>query len=131
LIHEIKEYTFDNVISEKQKRDICPFIKRYSNFDNEFDDIIPVDKDKEEYTEILWKIFSFELQFEVTGIVLAGFNLKSHYPSFFEMELYFNDDGKIIYEIVDSAINSKKPIIKVLAINKEAYTFITGLMMNL
>lgn len=126
MILEINEDTFDDVISERQKKDICPFIKRYSNFHNEFEDIIPDEKDKEEYTEILWKIFSFELQFEVTGIVLAGFDLKSHYPSFFEMELYFNDNGKIIYEIVDSTVNSKKPIIKVLAINEEAYTFITG-----
>lgn len=126
LILEINNDSFDNVICQKQRKDICPFIKRYSNFDCEFNDIIPDDKDKKKYTEILWKIFSFELLFEVTGIVISGFDLKSHYPSFFEIELYYNDNGKIIYEIIDSVINTEKPIIKVFAINHEAYTFITG-----
>ena len=101
LILEINNDSFDNVICQKQRKDICPFIKRYSNFDCEFNDIIPDDKDKKKYTEILWKIFSFELLFEVTGIVISGFDLKSHYPSFFEIELYYNDNGKIIYEIID------------------------------
>ena len=126
LILEIEEEGFDNVISGKQRKKICPFIEKYSNYDEEFDDILPDDVDKEQYKKILWEMFSFELQFEVTGIVLAGFNLKSHYPSFFEIEIYFNDNGKIVYEIVDSVINSKEPIIKVFAINEEAYTFITG-----
>jgi hypothetical protein len=123
---DIFQYGFDNVIEDRKRKEICPFIKKYSNFDDEFGDIIPENHDKWEYTQIIWEIFSFELQYKSTGIVLAGFNLKSHYPSFFEIELYFNDDGKIIYEILDHAIDSKEPIIKVFAINEEAYTFITG-----
>ena len=126
LISEIDEFGFFNIIEERRKKDICPFIKEYSDYDNEFDDIIPEDADKDEYLEILWQIFSFDLQNDVTGIVLAGFDLKNHYPSFFEIEIYFNNNGKMIYEIVDSAANSKKPIVKVFAINEEAYTFITG-----
>lgn len=126
LISEIDEFGFFNIIDERRKKDICPFIKEYSNYDNEFDDIIPEDADKDECLEILWQIFSFDLQNDVTGIVLAGFDLKNHYPSFFEIEIYFNNNGKMIYEIVDSAANSKKPIVKVFAINEEAYTFITG-----
>ena len=73
-------------------------------------------KTKRKYTEILWKIFSFELLFEVTGIVISGFDLKSHYPSFFEIELYYNDNGKIIYEIIDSVINTEKPILNLLVV---------------
>ena len=126
LISEIDEFGFFNIIDERRKKDMCPFIKEYSNYDNEFDDIIPEDADKDECLEILWQIFSFDLQNDVTGIVLAGFDLKNHYPSFFEIEIYFNNNGKMIYEIVDSAANSKKPIVKVFAINEEAYTFITG-----
>jgi hypothetical protein len=126
LILEITQTGFDNVLLEKQRKVIFPFFKKYSNYHDEFSDIIPNDKDNGEYTKILWEIFSFELQFEAVGIVLAGFNLKSHYQSFFEIEIYFNDNGRIIYEVVDSAIDSKRPIVKVFAINEEAYTFITG-----
>ena len=126
LMHQISVYGFDNVICEKRKRDICPFIKNYSDYDGEFDDIIPDGRDRSQYTKILWEIFSFELRGDVTGIVLGGFDLKSHYPSFHEIEIYFNDNGKIVCDVVDCAINSKEPIIKVFAINEEAYTFITG-----
>lgn len=126
LRYQIYQYGFDNIIGEKRRKNICPFIKNYSHFEDEFDDIIPEGRDKEHYNKILWEIFSFELRGEVTGVVLAGFNLKSHYPSFFEIEIYFNNNGKIVYDIVDYAVNSKEPIIKVFAINEEAYTFITG-----
>jgi hypothetical protein len=126
LVSQIHEREFDEVIAEKQRRSVCPFIRNYSNYDSEFDDVIPDDKDKNQYCQILWEIFSFELQGESTGIVFAGFNLRSHYPSFFEIEIYYNDNGKIVYEVVDSDIDSKEPIIKVFAINEEAYTFITG-----
>ncbi|MBQ8017006.1 MAG: hypothetical protein IJ258_02765 [Methanobrevibacter sp.] len=66
------------------------------------------------------------MQFEVTGIVIVGYNYQSHYPSFFEIELYYNENGKIIHEVIDSVIDSKEPIVKVFAINEEAYAFITG-----
>ena len=126
LISEIDEIGFYEVVEKRLKKDICPFIYNYSNFNNEFDDIIPVDVEKGEYVEILWQIFSFDLQNEGTGIIIAGFDLKLHYPSFFEIEIYFNNNGKIVYDIVSQAINSKKPIVKLHAINKEACTFITG-----
>lgn len=126
LIVDIDEKGFENVINERRKRKIFPFIKKYSNYLDEFLELFPENFDKKNHNELLWEIFSFELQYEATGIVIAGFDLKSHYPSFFEIDLYYNDNGKIMFEVVDSTTNSKEPIIKVFAINEEAYTFITG-----
>lgn len=85
LILEINQEGFDNVINDRKRREICPFIRKYSNFHNEFDDIVPDDKNKEEYNQLLWEIFSYELQYGATGIVIAGYNLKSHYPSFLKL----------------------------------------------
>ena len=59
-------------------------------------------------------------------MIFAGFNAGEFYPTFFEINLHCNDNGKIIYEEVDFEINTKEPLIKVFAINEEAYTFITG-----
>ncbi|WP_298523533.1 hypothetical protein [uncultured Methanobrevibacter sp.] len=94
--------------------------------DNEFHDIIPDGKNKEEYNQIIWEIFSNNFQYEGTGIIIAGFNLKSHYPSFVEITIYCNDEGEIIHEEIDSAVDCSEPFLKVFAINEEAYTFITG-----
>ena len=126
VISEINQFGFSNVVKERPKKDICPFIYQYSNFNHEFDDIIPDNFDRKDHVEILWQIFSFDIQNEVTGVVLSGFDLESYYPSFFEIEIYFNNQGKILYDIVDFAISSKKPIVKVFAIKREACTFITG-----
>ena len=123
---EFEDYGFEKTISLKHRREIPSFVKEFSNLDNEFHDIIPDGENKEEFNRIIWEIFSYNLQYEGTGIVMAGFNLKSHYPSFLELNIYCNDGGKIIYEVLDSAIDCRKPFIKVFAINEEAYAFITG-----
>ena len=126
LILEFQDYGFKKAMALKHRGELPLFVKEFSNFDNEFHDIIPEWEDKEEYNTILWEIFSYYLQYEGTGIVIAGFNLKSHYPSFVEINIYCNDDGKIIYNEIDLAVDCKEPFIKVFAINEEAYTFITG-----
>ena len=96
MISEINHFGFSNVVKERSKKDICPFIYQYLNFNHEFDDIIPDNLDRKDYVEILWQIFSFDIQNEVTGVVLSGFDLESYYPSFFEIEIYFNNQGKIL-----------------------------------
>lgn len=126
LKFEFEDYGFEKTIKLKHRKEIPSFVKEFSKFDNEFHDIIPEGENKEEYNKILWEIFSHGLQYEGTGIVIAGFNLKSHYPSFVEINIYCNDGGKIIYEEIDSTVDCKEPFIKVFAVNEEAYTFITG-----
>lgn len=126
LKQEFNEYGFEKTIKLKQKRDLPPFVKSFPNIDTEFQNIIPDGKNMKEHNRVLWEIFSHYIQYEGTGIIMAGFNLKSNYPSFIEINIYCNDDGKIIYEIIDSAVDCKDPFIKVFAINEEAYTFITG-----
>ena len=59
-------------------------------------------------------------------MIFVGFDEKNYYPSFFEINIFCNDHGKLIYEEVDSRENSREPMIKVFAINEEAYSFITG-----
>ncbi|MBQ9161534.1 MAG: hypothetical protein IJ122_09510 [Methanobrevibacter sp.] len=125
IAEEINEYGFKDVISYKKRKELLPFIEEYENFDREFFDII-TEADKRKYNQILWEIFSYELSFEGSGIIFAGFDEKHYYPSFFEINIFCNDNGKLIYEEVDSKENSRDPIIKVFAINEEAYTFITG-----
>ena len=105
---------------------MAEYVKDYKNFSNEFFDIIPDDKDKTHYNHEIWKIFSNYLLFEGTGVVFAGFDMDNFYPSYFEINIHFNNNGDIIYDEVDSKTNCKEPVIKVFAINEEAYAFLTG-----
>lgn len=126
LIVEIDSYGFDEVIGDAKRREIPPFVKRYSDFGSEFHDIIPEDKEKYEFNLIIWEMFSYSLLFEGTGVVFSGFDIPHDFPSFFEINIHCNDNGKIVYEEIDSRVNCEDPYIKFFAINEEAYTFITG-----
>ena len=44
---EIEKYGFNKVISTKKRKEIYSFIKKYSKFNSEFNDIIPKNKDRE------------------------------------------------------------------------------------
>ena len=68
--------------------------------------------------------------FEGTGVIFSGFDIEHDFPSFFEINIHCNDNGKIVYEEVDSRVNCKDPYLKVFAINEEAYTFITRVNSN-
>ena len=81
LIFDINEKGFE-LTKDKKERFVLS-LKKYSNYSDEFLDIIPDNFDKKSYNELLWQIFSFELQYEATGIVIAGFDLESNFPSFF------------------------------------------------
>lgn len=127
LFKEKVEYSdFSKFIANESRHKIQPFIKKLPNFENEFRDVIPDGYDKLEYNLILWEIFSYYLTFEGTGIIFAGYNRNQFFPSFVEINIYFNNDGVIIHEVVEEVENSKKPIIRVYAINEEAYTFLSG-----
>ena len=122
---EFDDYGFEKTINIKLRKELLSFVKKFPNLGNEFNDIIPDGKDKEKFNRLIWEIF-YNMQYEGTRIIIAGFNLNSHYPSFIEINLYCNDDGKIIYEEIGSGMDCREPFIKVFAINEEAYTFITG-----
>ena len=130
MVDKIDSDGFDSVIADARRKEVVSFVENYHAFDYEFFDIIPDDKDKSEYNLIIWEIFCHELSFEGTGIVFAGFDIDNDFPSFFEINIHCNNNGEIIYEEVDSRVNSKDPYLKVFAINEEAYTFITGVNSN-
>lgn len=123
---EIEEEGFDKMISTKKRKDIYPFIKKYSKFDSEFNDIIPKNKDMEKYRKILWEIFSYDLRYTGTGIIIAGHNINSPYPSFFELNIHCNDEKKVIFEEIESKIDFEETIIRIYAMNDEGYAFFTG-----
>lgn len=81
LIEEINEKGFEKAIETRKKKNIYSFIRKYPNFKNEFKDIIPKNNDEEQYTETLWEIFSHELRYEGTGVIISGHNIDSPYPS--------------------------------------------------
>lgn len=127
LFKEKVEYSdFSKFIANESRHKIQPFIKKLPNFENEFRDVIPDGYDKLEYNLILWEIFSYYLTFEGTGIIFAGYNRNQFFPSFVEINIYFNNNGEIIHEIVESLENTKKPIIRIYANNEEAYAFLSG-----
>ena len=123
---EIEEYGFNKVISTKKRKEIYPFIKKYSKFNFEFNNIIPETEDREKYREILWEIFSYELRFAGTGIIIAGHNINSPYPSFFELNIHCNNENGIIFEEIESKIDFEDTIIRIYAMNDEGYAFFTG-----
>ncbi len=130
MISKIDAEGFDNVISNARRKEILPFVEEYPGFPDEFVDIIPEDRDKQEFNLIIWEIFCHELSFEGTGVIFAGFDIGHDFPSFFEINIHCNNHGEIVYEEVDSAVNCENPYLKVFAINEEAYTFITGVNSN-
>ena len=130
LIFKIDSEGFDNVIGNARRREIPTFVKNYSDFDSEFNDIILDGNIKKEYNLIIWEMFSYSLLFEGTGVIFSGFDIEQDFPSFFEINIHCNDNGKIVYEEVDSRVNCEDPYLKVFAINEEAYTFITGVNSN-
>ncbi len=126
IIQDINKNGFDKTIETRKKKKIYQFIRKYSGFKNEFEKIIPEDKDCEKYSKILWEIFSYELKYEGTGVIISGHNIGSPYPSFFEINIHCNSRGKIIYEELESKIDFEETIIRVHAINEEGYAFLTG-----
>jgi len=130
LMFEIDNHNFEDVMANARRKEVLPFVKEYSSFDDEFFDIIPDDKDKQEFNRVIWEIFCYELSFEGTGVIFAGFDDNHDFPSFFEINVYCNNHGEILFEEVDSRINCQKPYLKVFAINEEAYAFITGVNSN-
>ena len=126
LSYKISENGFDHVLTTAKQKELSDYIKDYKNFSMEFFDLIPDDKDKNRYNQEIWKMFSHYLSFEGTGMIFAGFDLDNFHPSYFEINLHCNNCGEIIYDEVDSGTNCKEPVIKVFAINEEAYTFLTG-----
>lgn len=123
---EIAENSFDNVIETRRKRRTYPFIKKYSSFNDEFEDMIPENKDKEKYTELLWQMFSWNLKYEGTGVIISGHNINSPYPPYFEINAHCNDPDGIIYEELESKIDFEDTLIRIYAINEEGYAFFTG-----
>ena len=130
LITKIDSDGFDEVIGNSRRKEIFTFVENYPSFTDEFFDIIPKDKDKQEFNLIIWEMFCHELSFEGTGVIFIGFDMGHDFPSFFEINIHCNNNGKIVYEEVDSGINCEDPYLKVFAINEEAYTFITGVNSN-
>ena len=126
LCYQISENGFDHALATAKQKELPDYINDYKNFSKEFFDLIPDDKDKAHYNREIWKMFSHYLSFEGTGMVFAGFDLDNFHPSYLEINLHCNNNGEIIYDEVDSGTNCKEPVIKVFAINEEAYTFLTG-----
>lgn len=130
LISKINAEGFDNVIANARRKEMLSFVEEYPGFPDEFFDIVPDDRYKPEVNLIIWEIFCYELSFEGTGIIFAGFDIGHDFPSFFEINIHCNNHGEVVYEDVDSRVNCQNPYLKVFAINEEAYTFITGVHSN-
>ena len=130
LRNQIYYSSYNRVIKSSPKKEVYSFLKSYSNYEHEFDHIIPKNKNKKEELEKIWQIFSHDLQSYVTGVILSGYNIKSHFPTFYEFQMIFNSNKGIVYEDIDCAIDSKDPIIKIFAVNNEGYAFITGVNMK-
>ena len=123
----IEEAGFKNAVNSKSLKEVPEFLKKYHNFDKEFHDIIPEGFDKKTYNLKIWRMFSYELDFEGTEVILAGFDKKNHYGSLSVFNIYCNDRGKIISRDIETIENCPDPFIRVYAMNEEAYAFITGI----
>ena len=126
IMESIAENGFENAINHASKDSIPDFVKNYSNFNEEFNELIPETYDRKKYNLKIWRIFSHELNFEGSGIIIAGFDKNSYYPSLFVFNIYCNDNGKLIFKEIESRINCEEPLIRVYAMNEEAYSFLTG-----
>lgn len=69
------------------------------------------------------KIFSYELRYAGTGIIIGGHDINSPYPSFFELNIHCNNENGMIFEEIESKIDFEDTIIRIYAMNEEGYTF--------
>ena len=122
----IMEDGFRYAVNDQTTQEIPEFLKDYPGFDHEFHDLIPDKYNKEEYNLKIWAIFSYELNYYGSQIIIAGYDEKDHYGSLFVFNIYCNDYGKIISIDIESLVNCEEPYIRVYAMNEEAYAFITG-----
>lgn len=127
LYNLIEEDGFKNAVNSKPLKEVPEFLKKYHNFDNEFHDLIPEGLDKKTYNLRIWRMFSYELDFEGTEVIIAGFDKKNHYGSLSVFNIYCNDNGQIISRDIETIENCQDPFIRVYAMNEEAYAFITGI----
>ena len=123
----IEEDGFKNAINSKTFKEVPKFLKKYHNFNEEFYSLIPEDFDKKTYNLKIWQIFSYEMDFEGTEVILAGFDKKNHYGSLSVFNIYCNNNGQIISKDIETIENCQEPFIRVYAMNEEAYAFITGI----
>lgn len=123
---EIESYGFEDVMKFYGRKSINSSIKNKIGLENEFDDMIPDNWDKNKWNLEIWEIFWYWMSYEGTNIIITGYNNDSYYPSFFEINIHCNDNGKLVYEEVDSRVNWIEPFIKIFAIKQEAYAFLTG-----
>ena len=127
LLDLIEENGFKNAINSKTFKEIPEFLKKYHNFNAEFHDLIPEYLNKKTYNLKIWQIFSYELDFEGTEVILAGFDKRNHYGSLSVFNIYCNNNGQIISKDIETIENCQEAFIRVYAMNEEAYTFITGI----
>ena len=127
LLDLIEEDGFKNAINSKSFKEVPEFLKKYHNFNEEFYGLIPDDLDKKTYNLKIWQIFSYELDFEGTEVILAGFDKRNHYGSLSVFNIYCNDNGQIISKDIETIENCQEAFIRVYAMNEEAYAFITGI----
>lgn len=118
---------FTKIINSYERKNIIKYVKKRDTFDEEFYELIPKESNKDKLNLEIWKIFSAWFDYEGSGIIFAGYNLNSYWPTFFEINIKCNDNGNLIYREIDSKINCRETFIKIFAIKEEAYAFLTGI----
>lgn len=101
-LESFKKDEFKIFIDSQEKGEILSFLKR---FDIRFDDILGKYVGGDElnyYNSRLLEIFSRKLSRDSTSIIIVGFDKNKNKPSFCHFDIYLNDNGKIISELVIS-----------------------------
>ena len=126
MYYELEENDFITFINSFEKKEIYSFVKEFSLYDCIFDDLIPDELDKKEYSNILWQIFSCNLEYDGTGIVIVNFDDSSFFPSYCEFNVFFNNMGKLEIEDIDLKMHCEESIIRVFADDGQSIQYLTG-----
>ena len=105
-------------------------IKELKTIDNDLKELIPENLSENEKTKMFEDLKENFLKFLISdscGIVIAGFNKNSHFPSFFHAKAVFNYKGKIKIHNEFSKINHMGSFILPIAQKDVIVTFITGI----
>ena len=111
-------------LNEYKNEEICSFLEK-ELYDYKFDKIIK-DFNLSKCLNLLKKCFSLDLLEFSSGIVISGFNEKDNFPSIVSFNLFFNDNGKVIFKNNFQKLNNSNGSVFPFAETDVIDTFFSG-----
>lgn len=124
LFNDFSKEEIHYYLNEYKNEEICSFLEK-ELYDYKFDKIIK-EFNLSKCLNLLKKCFSLDLLGFSSGIVISGFNEKDNFPSIVSFNLFFNDNGKVIFKNNFQKLNNSNGSVFPFAETDVIDTFFSG-----